>query len=229
MILPNDSDLKPVLTREIWERLSDSPALQEAETVRCGVEPWYWLVNYVYTIRRDENTNTSSVERFPADEYLRYVYHKCFVEPELAIDKSRQMRMTWIMMAYELWNAQFNQNELITCQTKKEKDADEELIKRAYFMWKSQPGWLKPEAKRSFCRLEFPAQNSLILGIPNGGDQIRSHNPSRHLGDECGFLEGEFEDCRTAALACCKDIKLISTANGGLWDDFINDKIEDAA
>jgi len=225
MILPMNSDLKPVVFKSHWKRTNESESLQKDERTRCAYEPWYWLVNYVYTVRRDEHTEDSAVERFPADEYLQYIFHNCFTDKLLAIDKSRQMRMTWIMMAYELFNAQFKQNEMITCQTKKEKDADEELIKRAHFMWKSQPGWLRPKANKSFCRLEFPEINSLIMGIPTGGDQIRSHNPSRHLGDECGFLEGEFEECRTAALACCKDIKLISSANAGQWSEFINDKV----
>ncbi len=225
LILPLKSNLLPVVDKAHWEQTNADSGLQRDEKLRCSVDPWYWLSNYVYTIRRDEYIEGSSVERFPPDPYLRYIFHCCFTHAKLAIDKSRQMRMTWVMMAYELWNAQFKSNEMVTCQTKKQPDADEELIKRAHFMWKSQPSWLAPPAKRAFCRLEFPGHNSLILGIPNGGDQIRSHNPSRHLGDECGFLEGEFEECRTAALACCKDIKLISTANAGLWDDFINDSL----
>ena len=223
MILPLDSDLLPVVTRSYWKLISKDPQMQVDEKRRCSAEPWYWLVNFVYTVRRDENVEESTVERFPADEYLRYVFHKLFTYPKLAMDKSRQMRMTWLLMAYELWWAQFRDNELITCQTKKEKDADEELIKRAHFMWKNQPSYLKPSAKKSFCRLEFPERNSLILGIPCGGDQIRSHNPSRHFGDEGAFLEGEFEDCRAAAIACCKDIKLVSSAGPGQWEDFITD------
>jgi len=225
MILPLDSDLLPVVDRSYWREINSDEGMQRDERARCSVEPWYWLCNFVYTIRRDENMNESSVERFPADEYLKYIFHQCFTKPKLGLDKSRQMRLTWLLMAYELFNAQFRQNELITCQTKKEKDADEELIKRADFMWKSQPTWLRPNRKYSFCRFEVPETNSLILGIPNGGDQIRSHNPSRHFLDESGFLEGEFESCRTAALACCKDIKLVSTANGGDWDIFINDNL----
>ena len=42
--------------------------------------------------------------------------------------------------------------------------------------------------------------------------------------DEGGFFEGEFEECRTTALACCKNVICVSTANGGDWDEFINDK-----
>lgn len=225
MILPLDSDLEPVIFEPEWEILRTDKEAQADERYRCGEEPWYWMVNYVYTIQRDENVDDAKVQRFPGDEYLRYILHRCFTKPFLAIDKSRQMRMTWLMMAYYLWYAQFRTNELITCQTKKEKDADEELIERAHTIWKHEPDWLKPhDLKKTYCKIEVASTGSKILGIPSGGDQIRSHNPSRHFGDECGFLEGDFDECLTAALACAKDIKLVSSANAGQWDEFINDK-----
>jgi len=147
-----------------------------------------------------------------------------FREPYLAIDKSRQMRLTWLLMAYALFMAQFGDRNEIICQTKKEDVADTELVKRAYFMGCNQPVWLRPKFGKtgsSYCSLRFP-NHSLIRGIPKGGDQIRSYNPTTTIIDEAGFLEGEFDECRSAALACCKDIKVVSTANGGQWGDFIN-------
>lgn len=224
MIYPLDSDLMPVVWGRVWDDISRDPKAQQDEVVRCSEEPWYWLVNYAYTIRRDENVPDPVLERFPPDPYLQYILEKCFREPFLAIDKSRQMRMTWLMMAYYLWHCQFRSYEQITCQTKKEEDADTELIGRAHTIWKHQPAWLKPSCKKVFRKLSFPQTQSEILGIPSGGDQIRSHNPSRHFGDECGFLEGDFDECFAAALACAKDIKLVSSANAGQWEEFINDK-----
>ena len=224
IILPLESDLLPVVDRQHWERTNSDKSLQADEFERCRLEPWYLLINYIYTIKRDEQ-NRSTVRRFPPDEYLRYVLHKCFTEPFMAIDKSRQMRMTWLMMFYELFNAMYHENELIICQTKKKEDVDEELIKRGHFMWKNLPTWLKVKCDKNFCRLKFPQINSQILGIPSGPDQIRSHNPNRVFLDEGGFFEGEFEECRTAALACAADIKVVSTANAGEWQNFIEDKL----
>lgn len=224
LILPLDSKLFPAITREIWDKYKNDKEFQSDEAARCQIEPWYWLVNYVYTIKRDEQ-EISSVERFPPEEYLQYIFHKCFAEPYLAIDKARQLLLTWIMMAYELWNAMYHKNELIICQTKKKEDVDEELIKRGHFIWKNLPTWLKPKCIPSFCKLKFPSINSQVLGIPSGPDQIRSHNPNRVFLDEGGFFEGNFEDCRTAALACASDIKCVSTANAGQWQEFIEDKL----
>jgi hypothetical protein len=222
VIYPLQSDLKPVITGVIFDALLKDVKAQEIEYRRCQAEPWYWLVNYVWTKRKDENVESSEVERFPADEYLRFTFDMCFREKHLAIDKSRQMRMTWLMMAYGLYWAQFHDNEEVICQTKKEDIADSELVKRALFMFERQPIWMRQTVASSFNKLGFQ-NGSVIRGIPSGGDQIRSYNPTRYLGDECGFLEGEFDECKSAALACCKDVKLFSSAQAGEWEQFIND------
>ena len=234
MILPLDSELGPVIFAKEFTAIGKDLIWQKNEVERCKAEPWYWAVNYIWTIKKDENVRKPEVMRFPAFANLRFVFNECFIEPMLAIDKSRQLKMTWLMMLYCLFWAQFQGGETIICQTKKEEVADTELIWRAEFMRKSQPVWLRRPGKKSYKKLVFPKigamEESKILGIPSGGDQIRSMNPSRVLIDEGGFFDaGEFEECRTAALACCQDIKCVSTANGGDWDDFINDKIMEAA
>ena len=225
LINPLDSDLRPVIKGGEYDALLKDKTWQKSELKRCATEPWYWLVNYVWSLQKDEHVDGAKISRFPADEYLRQTYGYMFSEPFLAVDKSRQMRLTWLLMAYALWYAQFSDYQEIICQTKKEKVADTELIKRAHFMSMSQPIWMRPKFSKtdcSFCKLNFPGTNSFISGIPSGGDQIRSFNPTITIIDEAGFLEGAFEECKTAALACCKNIKLVSTANGGEWADFIN-------
>jgi len=229
MILPLESDLKPVITKKAWKQINNDPEWQDAERIRCADEPWYWLANWVYTIRRDENVEDAEITRFPADEYLRYVFHKIFTEPFLAVDKSRQMRLTLLLMAWSVWHCQFRENEQIVCQSQKRDDAHDELLEqRAYVIWKYQPDWLKPRAILSQCKLKFPPTNGIINGMPLGdkaSDQIRSKTPTKTILDEGGFYKGQFEKCLAAALACCKNIKVVSTANTGEWDDFINDKV----
>lgn len=230
MILPLDSQLAPRITFEALQAIEADEVWMADEAYRCSQDPWYWAVNYIYTIRKDEFTSGAKPEvlRFPPKEHLRYMMHKCFVEPMLVVDKSRQMTLSWLVAAYELHIAQFGSYEEIIFQTKKEVDVDA-LISRVEFMVKGQRFWLRPEIKRSHCLIKFPGTNCTIRGLPGGsgaGDQIRSANPSRYWLDEGGFVD-EFEDCRTAALACCQDIKIISTANAGEFESFVHDKIEE--
>lgn len=225
MILPLDSKLEPVIFHRHWIAINDKVEYQAIERKRCAVEPWYWLVNYVYSIQKDEAVEGGVTMRFPAHEYLRYIAHKFFTEPHFALDKSRQLLLTWLFSALYLWYIQYNHNEECVCQSKKEDIADTEIVQRADFIYQNEPCWLTPVVKYRYCKLFCPATNSKMLGIPSGGDQIRSKNPTRVYIDEAGFFEGEFEDCRTAAIACCKDVKLVSTPNAGQWDMFIHDKL----
>jgi hypothetical protein len=235
MILPLDSQLEPTVNAAYWRLLQHDKSAQADERARCALDPWYWLVNWVYTIRKDEgveNEQGAAPERFPAYPYLQYVFHKMFTERLFAADKSRQLLLSILMMSYGVWKCQFQRHQEIVVQTKKAEDAHEQLIvKRAFEVWKNQPGWLQVPIVRNsdglppFCHMRFPPTDSVIKGIPKGADQIRSSNPTTVILDEGGFFEGEFEECRTAALACCQDVNCVSTANGGQWDDFINDKM----
>jgi len=229
LILPLDSELGPWVDDDILARIEADDGWKGDEIAHCIEEPWYWAVNYIYTIRKDEFTKDARPEvlRFPALEHLRYVLHQCFTESYLVIDKSRQMTLSWGLMLYLLHIAQFGSHEEIIVQTKKEVDADA-LVKRAEFMAKGQRKWMRPEISPKFCLLRFPTTNCSIRGLPGGvgaGDQIRSANPSRYFLDEGGFVD-EFEECRTAALACCRDVKIVSTANHGEFYRFVNDKME---
>lgn len=206
-----------------------------SEVARCCEEPWYWLVNYVWTIRKDEFTAGGVPEplRFPPKPHLQFVFDRCFRERRLTIDKSRQMTLSWVMMAYCLYWIQFGSHEEVVCQTKKEGDV-EALVERAHFMLTSQRYWLRPEfdyrsgnGGRIIIKDQSGRKLNSLQGIPGGagaGDQIRSKNPSRYFLDEAGFVD-EFEDCRTNAESCCNDIKLVSTANMGDYELFMHDKL----
>ena len=101
------------------------------------------------------------------------------------------------------------------------------MIQRARFVHRNLPFWQRKfsPAKYSFCKLIFPKTNSIMRGIPSGGDQIRSHNPNSLLSDEIAF-QNEADDSYTAALACCQRITLVTSANPGWADDFYHDRIK---
>ena len=231
MKYPSESELLPWVTVPILRDIEKDEGWMADEFEHCRNEPWYWLVNYVYSIRKDEFSidGRPEVLRFPPKEHLRITFDRCFRCSKLVMDKSRQMTLSWILMAYLLHVAQFGRFEELIVQTKKEIDADA-LVKRAMFMLKSQRLWLRPKFAGAYCRLSFPENECYLRGLPGGtgaGDQIRSANPSRYFLDEGGFVD-EFEECRTAALACCQDIKIVSTANAGEFETFVSDKLEAA-
>jgi len=235
MIYPSESDRYPWIDDSILSDIESDDEWMKDEVARCVDEPWYWLCNYVFSVRKDEFTNDGKPEvlRFPPREHLRITFDRCFRENRLAIDKSRQMTLSWVMMAYCLYWLQFGKNEEIICQTKKEEDVGA-LIGRAYFMLTSQREWLRPKfdyrsgkgGKIVVYGVDGRSLNT-IQGIPGGagaGDQIRSKNPSRYFLDEGGFVD-EFDECRTNAESCTNDIKIVSTANMGDYELFMNDRL----
>lgn len=228
MILPLDSTLEPVITRSLLKKIEADPQWAEDEVAHCQDEPWYWLVNYCYSIRKDERNPDARPEvlRFPPKPHLQVVFHRCFAEPFLSLDKSRQLTISWLLMAYYTWRMQFGSNEQIVIQTKREDDVQDELLWRMDFLMKSQRWWLRPKySDKSWTHCKFGYGNNRLKGLPGGdkaGDKIRSANPSRYYLDEAGFV-GPFDECLSQAMACCNDIKLVSTANYGEWARFIND------
>lgn len=231
MIYPLDSQLNPWTDSDMLHRIDADESWQRAEMSRCAEEPWYWAVNYVYTIRKDEFTidDKPEVLRFPPKQHLQHFLHLCWTEPFLTGDKSRQMTLSWAVMLYFAHIGLFGEHEEMIVQTKKEVDASA-LVGKAAFILGALKLWMRPtftysEGKGG--KLVLPDRHNTIRGLPGGagaGDQVRSANPSRYLLDEAGFVD-EFEDCRTNAEACCQDIKIISTANAGQFAEFIHDRL----
>jgi len=234
VIYPLDSQLEPWITRDLLSQIDADEGWQLSEMNRCAEDPWYWAVNYVYTIRKDEFTSDAKPEvlRFPPKKHLQHFLHLCFTEAFLAGDKSRQMTLSWCAMLYYDHISLFGEHEEIIVQTKKEVDASA-LVGKAAFMLQSLQPWMRPwtglapysEGKGG--KLVIAERHNTIRGLPGGagaGDQVRSANPSRYFLDEGGFVD-EFEDCRTNAEACCQDIKIVSTANAGQFSEFIHDRL----
>jgi len=110
-------------------------------------------------------------------------------EPLVLIPKSRQMMITWLIIALYLWDVQFHEGRHVFVQSKKEEDANS-LIERAKFIYDHEPAFLKRHEMNSvYCVLEFPAINSRMKGIPEGPDQIRMYTASGIFMDEMAFQD----------------------------------------
>ena len=136
------------------------------------------------------------------------------------------MMITWLIVALYLHDAQFNQGRYIFFQSKKEKDANA-LIERAKFIYNHQPYFLKQPVKSIYCEIHFPEINSKIVGIPQGGDQIRMHTASGIFMDEAAFMY-QAEEAFTAAKPSIDGggrITMVSSANPGFFEALVNDKV----
>lgn len=117
----------------------------------------------------------------------------------MALEKSRQMTITWVVLAYILWRAKFHDYQLILVQSKREDDAKmlvcvketEPDAARLTFMESHLPDHLKSvdfkkKGATTKCNVFFD-NGSHVWGIPEGGHLIRSHTPSLVFSDESAF------------------------------------------
>jgi hypothetical protein len=213
-----------------------------------------------YLVTKDEHDKDHAVKPFPDALYLKSLIDCLmvsgkFITPKeaiyaleaghslawlaqayqsgiFAIEKSRQMMITWIICAFILWRAKFHPHQLILVQSKREDDAANLVFNkdpynaRISFMEYHLPDHLKTidwEGKHgSFCNIYFP-NGSHIWAIPEGADIIRSNTPSMIYCDEAAF-QPEFGDSYTAALPAVKgggQYVGVSTANPGAFQELV--------
>ena len=154
-------------------------------------------------------------------------------------EKSRQVMMTWVVMAYICWRAKFNEHQLILVQSKKAEDAQrlvctrrgEPLNARLTLMEAKLPAFLQSiplNSDRAIKGQVFYPNASEVWAIPEGGGQIRSHTPSVYFCDEAAF-QPEFSEGYRAALPLiangCQGI-FVSSAEVGAFQLLVESDLD---
>jgi len=208
------------------------------EKVRSQVNEIIWAVVWLesaadieifakYIVTKDEHAEGDlSIRLFPTREEKPAIWDLLDTMKEesmLAIEKSRQLLVTWLCCLFCLWVAKFQKNRLVFVQSKKEEDAanlvfNSEWSKaRISFMESNLPESLKSDVLPAYGKLYFKETGSSIWGIPEGGDQIRSYTPSLVFSDEFAY-QPEAEAAWTAAKPCVMGggkFFAVSSANPG--------------
>lgn len=181
------------MSNEELEELSRLTAVEEVK--RASTDLFYYLENMVWTL--DEHDEKQPIKPLPMHKrYLQELAYHFLHEQLLLVEKSRQMMVTWVMVACHLWDAQFHEGRRIFFQSKKEMDANH-LVDRAKFIYENYPEPYKSVIHSEFpirrptayLKLEFGKQNSIIQGTPQGSDVLRQYTASRIFSDEAAFQD----------------------------------------
>lgn len=248
-----------VLPRRAPQRLGDNPRLlKEAaaeteakwkiERENCIRSALYYMEHFVYT--QDEHEREDNLKPLlhgrhavdyhtlqlsreldgSEDDYLRYITLVWENEALVAVPKSRQLRLTHLMVNLHGWLAQFFPGQKIALQSKKLEDADALLARLDVSLryqrerW-PQMGWL--EYKRTHARIVFP-NGSIMMAIAQGGDVLRSYTFSAIMADELAFMP-EAEEGYTASLPTIEGghgkFTAISSANPGFFEKLVHDRL----
>jgi hypothetical protein len=182
---------------------------------------YYFLTQLCYTM--DEHDTTGNpFHLIPEKEYIRDLCDLFQTENLLAIEKSRQMMVSWWAMGVALWYTMFHPGKRTFIMSKKEKDADA-MIERIKVMYERLPADLRARypADKPFTynTIKFGKTNSVIQGVPQGPDQVRQYTASLIIMDEAAFQEAAEKTYAALKPALMGGGKLIviSTSNGRNW------------
>jgi hypothetical protein len=226
------------------QNIQQSQELQDAEYFLCREDPYHWLTHWAFTI--DEHTPEAPFKLFPDKEYIKIIVKIWLKCKKLIIPKSRQMMISWIMTGLYMHDTQFNRARKNFFQSKKADDADA-LVARAKIIWDHEPKFLKrfyDEERRKWIdiicnpqvngahvynKLELTSIDSIIRGIPEGDEVVRSYVLSGLLADEMAF-QPEARGAYAAALPALSNrgrFTGVSTAlDGTFFQQLVFDRSE---
>lgn len=226
---------------EYLEKLKKSPELQQIEWLACKNDPYLWLTHWARTLDVHAEEDACN-EPFPDKEYIKFIVDKWIKHKVLIIPKTRQMMLSWLILALYLWDTQFHKARLTAFQSKMADDADY-LVRRVKTIWDNEPEFLKrfyswdkyvklianPQNKwlHVYNKFEIPIIDSGIIWVPQGWDIIRSKTLSWMFSDEAAF-QPEMEDAYGAIAPAISwgraRMTVVSTAED---NTFFQDMVED--
>ncbi|HEV2962627.1 MAG TPA: hypothetical protein VG649_12430 [Candidatus Angelobacter sp.] len=192
-------------------------------------DPLTWLQHFTRTkdSHWQEAGARSPYRPFPVKPFFGPLVSSFQQEPVLFIEKSRDMMLSWLCVGLFTRAAMTTPGIEILLQSQKEEKAFE-LVEYAKTLYDQQSPKLQQafpltRALQSMADgvLEF-ANGSRIIGIPGGGDQIRSYHPWGLLQDEAAFMP-EAGEAYDNAVPVCQKIVVLSSAGPGWFADFVND------
>ncbi len=190
----------------------------QIEVERAKKDPYYFLTHFCYTM--DEHKDDAPFQLIPKKEYVRDLCDLFISQDLLAVEKSRQMMVSWIMCSLMLWFAMFYRQDAtrIFVMSKKEKDANA-LIDRIKVIYEHLPQSVKdlnPADPFTYNKMEWSKRKTIIQGVAQGEDQIRSFTSSLIFMDEAAFQEKAekvYEAAKPSLVGGGKFIA-VSTPNG---------------
>ena len=180
---------------------------EEPPAAEMVSDPLVWLQNYTQT--KDSHWREAGAKSpyrpFPKKAYFRPIVEHFQKEPVLFIERSRDMMVSWLCVGLFTHAAMTTEGIEVLFQSQKEEKAFE-LVEYAKILYERQhPAIQKayPLKRKHQAAgiLEF-AHGSRIIGIPGGGDQIRSYHPWGLFQDEAAFMPEAGESYDHAVPVC---------------------------
>lgn len=189
--------------------------------------PYFWVTNFTETFDEHWATKglTSPYSSFPKMAYLHHLFAKMLTSDRLFIAKSREMMVSWAVVALAVWACQVKPRTRVLVQCQKYDKACE-LVKGTHppgyarTLYERQPDWLKKAYPLSV-RIEDMATDTIswknessIKAVGKGADQVRLYHPTLFVIDEAAHVD-DAEQSFGAVLPVCPWIIMVSSTAPG--------------
>lgn len=160
-------------------------AIRQIRTA-CRADPMFFASRWVKT--RDPQAE-NPIRQFPAYDFLNGFFRHACDHQLLAVEKSRQMLLTWAAVVFSVWQCLFFEHRHWIIQSEKEDKAKALIHPRANVILENIPrGLVDVTWRLKTDRIQF-SNGSLLQAVPQGPQQIASYNPSGVIMDEMALQE----------------------------------------
>ncbi len=134
-----------------------------------------------------------TIRVFTMKPYFQPIIEAWLREPFLAVEKSRDMMATWLVVVMYTWDTCFHKGRQNIFQSE-DATKSRDLVDRAFTAYNNQPKWLRDLHKATVAEggnrsgiLKVPSLQSELFGFPAGADKIRQFHPTGVFSDEAAF------------------------------------------
>lgn len=196
--------------------------------------PKYFLKYATYT--KDGNNIDNPCRKFPYHlEYHQEIADLWYANTKFIIIKSRQMQITWTMLAMHLWLGLTGPDREIYFRRQNFDDA-QKLLDDMVYIYNHIPEsvWPKEFLPTIHCKegiVSFPEINTNFYAISSGRDKMRGRTPTAVLLDEYAFQDDDAQVYQTLkpSLQGGARISIVSTPKPlfGIEDPYFRKIYED--
>lgn len=180
---------------DLLDQARDDVDLQQEVLAQCKADPCYWINNWVWTYDPRRKPSSMPFDLFPKQsEFLRWLEKRIDLEEDGIVEKSRDAGLSWLCVAFAVWQWLYVPGSKITFGSRKADLVDslgdpDSLFEKVRLLLKNLPPWMLPKSY-SDKELQFTNRDhgSTITG--EAGDQMgRGGRSTLYFLDEFAFVE----------------------------------------
>ncbi len=158
---------------------------------RCAEDINFFISNFCFTI---DTRKSNAIFLMKLWEHQKKLLKQLLKYEHLIIEKSRDMGISWTIMAFELHQCLFTEGFTCLNISRKESEVEDSgktfhsLMGRLKFMYDHLPDFLKLKMQNPFLTFKIPSNNSVIRGESANPDAGRDTQYKFIFIDEAAFI-----------------------------------------